>query len=107
MRLVGVRVLGVAVSPKDDDGGGHDAANASAAFVDAVYPIEREGMLSACLSPRNTVASLSVTETPPMEMFKGSLGAEVLSKGEDMVTKEEGDLGARWIWTNNQDLCHY
>ena len=55
----------------------------------------------------NAVASSSIMKTPLMEMFKGSLGAEVLSKGEDMVTKEEGDLGARWIWTNNQDLCHY
>ena len=41
-----------------------------------------------------------------MGMFKCSLGAEALLKGEDMVTREGGDLGARWIWTNNQDFCH-
>ena len=41
-----------------------------------------------------------------MEMFKGSLGAEALLKGEDMVAREGGDLGARWIWTNGQDLFH-
>ena len=81
--------------------------NAAAAFADAVFPVERERSFFACLSLRNAMASSSAMETPPMEMFKGSLGAEVLSKGEDMVTKEEGDLGARWIWTNNQDLCHY
>ena len=94
------------MSPKDDDGEGNDAANAAADFADAVSPIEREGPLSACLRPRNVVASLSVMETPPMEMFKSSLGVEVLLKGEDMVTREGGDLGARWIWTNNQDFCH-
>ena len=60
----------------------------------------------ACLSPRNAVASSSVMETPPMEMFKGSSGAGTLLKGEDMVAREGSDLGARWIWTNDQDLCH-
>ena len=94
------------MSPIDDDGGGNDAANTAAVFANAVTPVEREGPLFACLSPRNAVASSSIMETPPMEMFKGSSGAEVLLKGEDMVAREGGDLGARWIWTKDQELCH-
>ena len=49
---------------------------------------------------------LRVMEMPPMEMSKGSLGEGVLLKGEVMVAREEGDFGAKWIWTNDQDLCH-
>ena len=29
-----------------------------------------------------------------------------LLKGEVMMAREGDDLGARWIWTNGQDLCH-
>ena len=66
--------------------------NAVTAFADTVSPVEREGLLFVCLSPRNAMASLSVMKTPPIEMFKGSLGAWVLLKGEVMVAREEGDL---------------
>ena len=69
--------------------------NAVTAFADTVSPVEREGLLFVCLSPRNAMASSSITETPPMEMFKGFSGAGALLKGEDMVAREGGDLIAR------------
>ena len=106
MRLVGAQALEVAVSPKGDDGGGNNVASTVAAVADAVTPAEREGLLSACWRPMYAVASWRVMETPPMKMFKGSSGAGTLLKGEDMVAREGSDLGARWIWTNDQDLCH-
>ena len=70
----------VAVSPKGDDGGGNNAASTVAAVADAVTPAGREGLLFECLRPRYVVASSRVMETPPMEMFTGSLGAGALLK---------------------------
>ena len=85
----------VAVSPKGDDGGENDATNAAAAVADAVTPAKGEGPLFACLRPRYAVASSRVMETPLMELFKGSLGAGTILKGEGMVAREGGYLVAR------------